>query len=133
MPATPSLRRCRFTNVPSPWPNWRVQSPQTSRLSSRERRQDTSSITDQPAILVPGAFQSGGAQVSLHRRDFLVDAEDIVTWSHGMHTLRFGGGARPRWIRAMDASNFGGTFIFSCLFSTPTTPCPFAFSQNSPA
>ncbi len=101
------------------------------RLSYRERRQDTSSITDQPAILVPGAFQSGGAQVSVHQRDFLADAEDLVTWSHGMHTLRFGGGARPRWIRAMDASNFGGTFIFSCLFPTPT--CPFAFSQNSPA
>src|SRR6266568_6383132 len=101
------------------------------RLSYRERRQDTSSITDQPAILVPGAFQSGGAQVSLHRRDFLADAEDIVTWSHGMHTLRFGGGAQPRWIRAMDASNFGGTFIFSCLFPTPG--CPYAFSQNSPA
>ena len=101
------------------------------RLAYRERRQDASSITDQPAILVPGAFQSGGAQVSIHQRDFLADAEDIVTWSHGMHTLRFGGGARPRWIRAMDASNFGGTFIFSCLFPTPT--CPFAFSQNSPA
>jgi len=103
------------------------------RLAYRERRQDTSSITDQPAILVPGAFQSGGAQVSIHQQDFLADAEEIVTWSHGMHTLRFGGGARPRWIRAMDASNLGGTFIFSCLFSTPTTPCPFAFSQNSPA
>ncbi len=107
------------------------------RLTYRERRQDTSSITDQPAILVPGAFQAGGAQVSLHERDFLADAEDIVTWSHGMHTLRFGGGARPRWIRATDASNFGGTFIFSCLFPTPTTPttapCPFAFSQNRPA
>ena len=101
------------------------------RLAYRERRQDTSSITDQPAILVPGAFQAGGAQVSLHRRDFLADAEDIVTWSHGMHTLRFGGGARPTWIRATDASNFGGTFIFSCLFPTPT--CSFAFSQNSPA
>ena len=101
------------------------------RLAYRERRQDTSSIIDQPAVLLPGAFQAGGAQVSLHQRDFLVDAEDIVTWSHGMHTLRFGGGARPRWIRAMDASNFGGTFIFSCLFPTPT--CPFAFSQKSPA
>src|SRR6266699_2809482 len=101
------------------------------RLAYRERRQDTSSITDQPAILVPGAFQAGGAQVSLHRRDFLADAEDIVTWSHGMHTLRFGGGARPTWIRATDASDFGGTFIFSCLFPTPG--CPYAFSQNSPA
>ena len=101
------------------------------RLVYRERRQDTSSLTDQPAILVPGAFQSGGAQVSIHQRDFSADAEDIVTWSHGRHTLRFGGGVRPRWIRAIDASNFGGTFIFSCLFPTPT--CPFAFSQNSPA
>ncbi len=101
------------------------------RLAYRERRQDTSSITLQPAILVPGAFQAGGAQVSLHQRDFLGDAEDIVTWSHGMHTLRFGGGARPRWVRAADASNFGGTFTFSCLFPTPT--CPLAFSQNTPA
>jgi len=101
------------------------------RLVYRERRQDTSSLTDQPAILVPGAFQSGGAQVSIHQRDFSADAEDIVTWSHGRHTLRFGVGVRPRWIRAIDASNFGGTFIFSCLFPTPT--CPFAFSQNSPA
>jgi hypothetical protein len=110
------------------------------RLAYRQRRQDTSSITDQPAILVPDAFQSGGAQASIHLRDFLADAEDIATWSHGKHTLRFGGGVRPRWIRAVNASNFGGTFVFSCLFPIPKDPldplqqpCTLAFSQNMPA
>src|SRR5438876_863716 len=42
------------------------------RAAFRQRRQDTTSLTDQPAILVLGFFNAGGAQIATHRRDTYV-------------------------------------------------------------
>ncbi len=106
------------------------------RAAFRQRRQDTTSLTDEPAILVLGFFNAGGAQIALHRRDTYADFEDIATLSRGIHTLRFGGGFSPKWVWAVNASNFGGTFTFSCLMPStdPTSPCfSSAYSQNTPA
>src|SRR5438552_4672362 len=108
------------------------------RAAFRQRRQDTTSLTDQPAILVLGFFNAGGAQIATHRRDTYADFEDIATLSHGIHTLRFGGGFSPKWVRAVNASNFGGTFTFSCLdpSTDPASPCFSSssyYSQNTPA
>jgi len=106
------------------------------RAAFRQRRQDTTSLTDQPAILVLGFFNAGGAQIAQHRRDTYSDFEDIATLSRGIHTLRFGGGFSPKWVRAVDASNFGGTFTFSCLdpLTDPASPCfSSSYSQNTPA
>src|SRR5438876_246950 len=108
------------------------------RAAFRQRRQETTSLTDQPAILVLGFFNGGGAQIALHRWDTYSDFEDIATVSRGIHTLRFGGGFSPKWVRAVNASNFGGTFTFSCLepSTDPTSPCFSSssyFSQNTPA
>ena len=108
------------------------------RAAFRQRRQDTTSLADQPAILVLGFFNAGGAQIATHRRDTYADFEDIATLSRGIHTLRFGGGFSPKWVRAIDASNFGGAFTFSCLdpSTDPASPCFSSssyYSQNTPA
>jgi carboxypeptidase family protein len=106
------------------------------RAAFRQRRQDTTGLTDQPAILVLGFFNAGGAQIATHRRDTYSDFEDIATLSRGIHTLRFGGGFSPKWVRAVDASNFGGTFTFSCLdpSTDPASPCSSSsYSLNTPA
>src|SRR2546430_231054 len=108
------------------------------RAAFRQRRQETTSLTDQPAILVLGFFDGGGAQIALHRWDTYSDFEDIATVSRGIHTLRFGGGFSPKWVRAVHDSNFGCTFTFSCLepSTDPTSPCFSSssyFSQNTAA
>ena len=101
------------------------------RFTYKQERQSTASVNNQPALLVLGAFNSGGAQISNRVTGQMADIEDVASVVHGKHDFHFGGGIRPRFLNAEDSSNFGGTFTFSCLFPTPT--CPFAFSQNSPA
>jgi hypothetical protein len=93
------------------------------RFTLRQRRNDADSASDRRAIIVTDAFRAGGSQTSLHQRETFVDIEDIAAFTRGIHTFRLGGGARPKWLRAMDSSNFGGTFTF---------PSLAAFSQNSP-
>jgi len=101
------------------------------RFMYKEDRQSTASVSNQPALLVLGAFNSGGAQISNRVTEQMADMEDVASIIYGKHDFHFGAGLRPRFFNAEDNSNFGGTFTFSCLFPTPT--CPFAFSQNSPA
>jgi len=100
------------------------------RLTIRRRGQDSSAITNQPAIIVLGAFSSGGAQIDRRQKDTLTFFEDAATLAKTKHTLRFGAGVRPRFIWAEDASNFGGTFSFSSL-SAFSQNSPFLFTQNA--
>src|SRR6266853_758585 len=109
------------------------------RFTYKEERHNTMSVTHSPTLLVRGAFNGGGAQISNRVSETMLDVEDVASIIHGRHDFRFGGGLRPRFISAQDSSNVGGTFTFSCLFPTPIDPldplqqpCPFAFSENRP-
>jgi hypothetical protein len=99
------------------------------RASFRHRNQNSIGATNLPATIVLGAFNSGGAQVADRERDTLVFFEDIASMNKGSHTLRFGGGVRPRFLWAQDASNFGGTFSYSSLADFAQHR-PYLFTQN---
>ncbi len=97
------------------------------RFTLRQRRNDTACASDQPAIVVTDAFTTGGSQTSQHRRETFADIEDIASFAEGIHTFRLGGGARPKWLEAVDASNFGGTFTFPSLTAfSEDKPIPYA-------
>jgi len=66
-------------------------------------------------VLVNGAFNGGGAQVSRQSVEKDIDFQDLVSYRVGPHSLRFGGLAKSRLIDYTDASNFGGTYTFSDL------------------
>src|SRR5437879_2303213 len=101
------------------------------RFDFRSRRKEAQSLTDAPAILVPGAFHSGGAQISRSDRENIMDVQELVSYVHGRHTLRLGGVAKSRFIDFTDRSDFGGTFTFSDLAAfTSKQPRPFKFTVN---
>lgn len=100
------------------------------RLSLKQERQSTDSVTDRPAIIVLGAFSAGGVQISLHQREAAANIQDVASLARGKHTLRFGGGIKPRFLQAVDSSNFGGTFTFSGLTAFSENR-PFLFSINA--
>jgi len=81
------------------------------------------------AIVVIGAFTGGHSQVFRANRETTLEFQDIATYFRGRHALRFGVEARPRLIRAIDASNFGGTFEFSNL-NRLAIGDPFVFFIN---
>lgn len=102
----------------------------------------TSSLVNQQAVLVLGAFNGGGAQINQRRRDTVTNIQDIGTLTKSKHSLHFGGGIRPRFVDAFDASNFGGTFTFSDLASyascspVVTATCQpqlFTINQGNPS
>ncbi|HEV2175588.1 MAG TPA: TonB-dependent receptor [Terriglobia bacterium] len=99
------------------------------RFTYLEERQGTDSLVNQPAILVPGAFKSGGAQTILHQTERAASLQDIMSFVTERHTIRFGGGIRPRLFDTYDASNFGGTYSFASL-STYAAGAPYLFTIN---
>src|SRR6266550_4646932 len=100
------------------------------RLTYKEERQSTASVNNQPAILVLGFFNSGGAQISNRVIEKMGDVEDIASIFHGKHDFHFGGGIRPRFFNAEDSSNFGGTFTFSNL-NDYENGMPALFTMNT--
>lgn len=99
------------------------------RVSFKREWQTVSSLTDRPAVIVLDSFSSGGAQISKQRRDSAVSVQEVASLVRGKHTLHFGGDARLRSFLITDASNFGGTFLFSSL-STFLQNRPFLFQVN---
>lgn len=70
-------------------------------------------LTAEPALIVQGAFESGGAQVGNSGAvSTRLEWTNTTTTTHGTHTWKFG--ARVRWSRIEDTSvsNFGGTYTF---------------------
>src|SRR6266550_3301878 len=103
------------------------------RFSYKEELQSTASVTNQPALLVP-TFNAGGAQISNRVVETMVDVEDVASILHGRHDFHFGGGIRPRFISALDTSNFGGTFTFSTLADYENHhPAEFSMNTGDPA
>ncbi len=111
----------------------------------KKQSNSTASVFSDPAIIVLDTFNRGGAQQSLAQTEQVGVAQDIATAVRGIHTLRFGIAARPRFFDAFNAANFGGTYMFSSLSAyvastqgscvvPPPQPqpsvCPFLFAQN---
>ncbi len=99
------------------------------RFDFRSRAKEIRSVSDAPAILVLGAFNSGGGQTSLHDGENAVDFQDLVSYIHGKHTFRFGAIVKSRLIDFSDSSNFGGTFTFSDLANLASRQ-PFKLTVN---
>ncbi len=76
-----------------------------------------------PEIDVKGEFIGGLNQSAETAHENKMEFQDILSYSRGIHTLRFGGAFRPRHFTVTDATNFGGTFTFPSLGS---------FDANSP-
>jgi len=66
------------------------------RFAYKEEPQQTTSRSDQPGIIVLGAFSSGGAQIAQYRRETAETIQDVASVVWGRQTIMFGGGARPR-------------------------------------
>jgi hypothetical protein len=96
------------------------------RLSYKDEPQQTTSVTNQQAIIVLGAFNSGGAQITQQLEEKTTAIQDVATVGWGKQTITFGGGARPRFFHVTDSSNSLGTFTFASLaaYSPPPPPPP---------
>lgn len=86
-----------------------------SRLQVRRQTSDSWSLTDAPAVLVPGAFNSGGAQVAGGRDATDVEFAADVDYARGRHALRAGLLFEAGRYRSDEARNTGGTFTFASL------------------
>lgn len=74
---------------------------------SRSRR-----VFQSPGIVVPGAFEGGGAPAGLERGASAGEIQDTVSYFAGAHALRFGAGVRPRSYSTVDRSGFNGMFTY---------------------
>ncbi len=88
----------------------------------------TSSMTggsNDPALIVDGAFSGGGAQVGNSGTSANHwEVTNTSTLTHGTHTFKFGGRLRQGFDSSTAMSNFGGTYTFvggPGPDSTPTT------------
>jgi len=104
-----------------------------ARFTFKSQPKGTDSVSNRPAIIVDPFFNAGGAQVSPHDREKVVNIQDIASVISGRHTIRFGGNIRPRFLDAFDTSNFGGTFTFGSLADyTAGQPFKFTVNQGNP-
>ena len=74
----------------------------------------TTSVTNAPGIVVPGAFIGGGAQADRLQTENHINLNEIVSWSFGKHDIRTGINIPDISRRGLvDRTNFGGTYSFS--------------------
>src|SRR5262245_28887530 len=90
-------------------------------------------LANRPAIVVAGAFTGGPSQTFRANRETALELHEIASYFRGKHELRFGAEFRRNFIRATDASNFGGAFEFSSLDQFASgTPFVFRINQGQP-
>jgi carboxypeptidase family protein len=99
------------------------------RLVAKRKTQSAGAPADMPKIVVNGAFTGGPSSTFRRDRETVAELDDTVSYSRGMHTLRFGGTSRAKILNIFDASNFTGTFEFASLadFNNQT---PYVFRMN---
>ncbi len=103
------------------------------RLTYKDEPQRTMSISDQQAIIVLGAFNSGGAQIKQQQQERAASIQDIATVGWGKQTITFGGGSRSRFFHVTDSSNSAGTFTFASLAAySAGQPELFTMNQGNP-
>jgi Carboxypeptidase regulatory-like domain/TonB dependent receptor len=103
------------------------------RLSYKDEPQQTTSVSNQQAIIVLGAFNSGGAQITQQLEEKAAAIQDVATVGWGKQTITFGGGARPRFFHVTDNSNSLGTFTFASLAAySAGQPELFTMNQGNP-
>ncbi len=90
----------------------------------------TTSVSQAPGIVVPGAFTGGGAQADRLQTENHLNLNEIVTWSHGKHSIRGGINVPDISRRGMDdRTNVGGTYYFSSLQNYALQQ-PYSFIQQ---
>jgi outer membrane receptor protein involved in Fe transport len=104
-------------------------------LVTFEKDEDvTRSVTNAPAIQVNGDFVGGGAQADLSRTENTIHVNEVASWSHGKHYIRFGAQLPQFSKRAVDDhTNRLGTYQFSSIvnYGSPNTGAsPNAFSAQ---
>lgn len=99
------------------------------RVSYKDEPQRTTSLSSRQAILVLGAFNSGGAQIMQQERERAGTVQDNASLVWKEHLITFGGGARPRFFAVTDSSNFAGTFTFAGLAAYAAGQ-PEVFTRN---
>jgi hypothetical protein len=100
------------------------------RLRVSGDHQTTSSLNQQPGIIVQDAFTGGGAQANQLEEERRFTLNETLSWSKGRHAVK-GGLAVPDWShrRYDDRSNSGGTFSFASL-GDYLAGTPFRFTQQ---
>lgn len=93
----------------------------------------TRSALEGQRITVDGAFTSGGAQADMLQTENNLKINDIVSWNHGHHYLKFGINIPNLSRRAWeDHTNRVGTFNFSSLADYENNT-PYSFTQQAGA
>lgn len=93
----------------------------------------TASVTNAQSIQVSGSFIGGGAQANVARTENTIHINEIVTWSHKQHYIRFGVQLPQFSRRAVDDhSNRLGTYKFASLANyNANTPYVFTAQQGT--
>ena len=93
-------------------------------------RNPTRSVLAAQKIVVDGSFTSGGAQADLLNTENNLKINDIVSWSHKHHYVKFGVNIPNLSRRAWeDDANRVGTYNFSSL-SAYEANTPYSFTQQ---
>ena len=93
----------------------------------------TRSALEAQKIVIDGAFTGGGAQADLLNTENNGKINDIVSWTHGHHYVKFGVNIPNLSRRAWeDHSNRMGTFNFSSLAAYQANT-PYSFTQQTGA
>jgi len=85
------------------------------RFQTRWERLDTTSASDEPGVIVLGAFATGGAQNRASREVFELDLSDDVDFAFGNHAMRAGARVEHGRYRSDDRSDERGTYTFASL------------------
>lgn len=96
-----------------------------------EKDEDVSrSVTNAPSLQIQDSFTGGGAQADLNRTENTVHINEVVSWTHKNHYIRFGFNGPQISKRAVDDhTNRLGTFSFNSLANF-TSSTPYVFTQQ---
>lgn len=85
------------------------------RFQARMQESFLTSATDAPAILVPGAFNRGGAQIESAQQSLSVELANNIDFSFRQHAMRAGFLFEGGHYRSDEFRNTRGTFLFASI------------------